>query len=89
MLDHGSERRLTKAEARLVTEGDTATVRAIRRRFQDVMGDEICALVEDITRRKVGTFLSDHHPTDDVAVELVVFAEASGALPNPASEVSE
>ena len=34
---------LTKAERKLVEEGDYEMVRALRRRFQDVMGDDICA----------------------------------------------
>jgi uncharacterized protein YbcI len=72
---------LTKAERKLVQEGDTEMVRTIRRRFQDVMCDDICALVEQVTLRETDTFLSDHHSANDVAVEMVTFVK-----PPPASE---
>jgi uncharacterized protein YbcI len=67
---------LTKAERKLVAEGDTEMVRTLRRRFQDVMGEDIRALVREVTQRETDTFLSDHHPVNDVAVEMVTFAQA-------------
>ena len=74
---------LTKAETRLVAKGDVEVVRGVRRRFQEVMGDDIRALVEEVTERKTGTFLSDHNPDDDVAVEVVMFADSATALDTP------
>ena len=66
---------LTKAERKLVEEGDTEMMRSLRRRFQDVMGDDICALVAEVTNRETETFLSDHHPSKDIAVEMVTFSQ--------------
>lgn len=70
---------LTKAESKLVEEGDSQMVRTLRRRFQDAMEDDIRALVEEVTHRKSQTFLSDHHPVDDVAVEMVTFERSPEA----------
>lgn len=70
---------LTKAESRLVEVGDPETVRAMRRKFQEVMSNDIRALVEEVTQRKTSTFLSDHHAADDVAVEMIIFADQSPA----------
>lgn len=68
---------LTKAERTLVEQGDADTVRAIRRKFQEAMADEIRRLVGTVTGRECGPLLSDHHPGDDVAIEAVTFAHPS------------
>lgn len=70
---------LTKAEKTLVERGDADTVRQIRRRFQDVMREEITALVEAVTGRQTAVMLSDHHPDEDIAVEIVLFAPEAPA----------
>lgn len=72
---------LTKVESRLVESGDLETVRQMRRKFQEVMSQDIRALVEGVTGRETATFLSDHHPVDDVAVEMVTFAEGGDSNP--------
>jgi len=66
---------LTKAERSLIESGQAPVVREIRRKFQEAMRDDITALVEDVTGRRVRSFLSDHDTVQDVAVEMVVFAD--------------
>jgi uncharacterized protein YbcI len=64
---------MTKAETRLVERGEGEMVRAMRRKFQDVMRDDYIEMVEDITKRESESFLSDHDPETDVAIEVVTF----------------
>jgi uncharacterized protein YbcI len=64
---------LTKAENRLVERGESEMVRAMRRKFQDVMRDDYIAMVEDVTKREGESFLSDHDTNRDVAIEVVTF----------------
>jgi len=63
---------LTKAEQKLRDNGRTSFVQAIRREFQTAMGEDIRALVEQVLQRKVICLLSDHHPTPDYAVEVLL-----------------
>ena len=65
---------LTKAEVTLVKNGQSSTVREMRRKFQEAMRADITTLVEEVTGRKTAVFLSDHDTGPDVAVEMVVFA---------------
>jgi uncharacterized protein YbcI len=65
---------LTLAELKLIEAGDGESVRELRRKFQTVMRDEITTLVEEVTGRSGGSFLSDHDVETDVAVEMVIFA---------------
>jgi uncharacterized protein YbcI len=67
---------LTLAETKLVARGDGDSVRELRRKFQEAMREDIENLVSEVTGRKAGTFLSDHDVEKDVAVEVVIFAEA-------------
>ena len=66
------EETLTKAERRLVEEGEGETVIATRRIFQRTMRRELVAAVEQHTGRRVTAFLSDHHLGPDVSVEVFV-----------------
>jgi uncharacterized protein YbcI len=70
---------LTLAEQKLIESGDGESVRELRRKFQAVMREDITALVEDVTGREGGSFLSDHDVDTDVAIEMVVFASAERA----------
>jgi uncharacterized protein YbcI len=74
---------LTKAELKLVSEGDAETVREIRRKFQGAMQSDIVALVERVMDRKVKSFLSDHDVHTDVAIETVVFVDPSRPVEEP------
>jgi uncharacterized protein YbcI len=67
---------LTKAERSLILRGESATVREMRRKFQLAMRKDITTLVEETTGRRASAFLSDHDTEKDVAIEVVVFAEA-------------
>ena len=68
---------MTKAERRLHERGEIDTVRHIRRKYQDAMRDDLIAVVEGLTGRKVTAFLSDNHMDPDIAVE--VFMTEDGA----------
>ena len=70
---------LTKAETSLVASDDAETVRAIRRKFQVAMGEDMRALVGETLGRETISFLSDHDVTSDISVEIVVLAEAQPA----------
>ena len=62
----------TKAERRLIEEGDEAFVRDMRLRFQQAMREELVEVVTRATGRPVEAFLSDHHVEPDVAVETFI-----------------
>lgn len=70
---------MTKAERTLVDRGDEDIVRTFRRRFQLAMSRDIIALIEDVTGRRGRTMLSDHDVQNDIAVEMVVYEDATGA----------
>ena len=63
---------LTKGEHSLVRDGRGLLVRDMRKAYQDTMGHELVAGVEEITGRKVIAFLSDNHIDPDIAVESFV-----------------
>ena len=63
---------LTKGEITLVHLGHRAKVLDTRRTFQEVMGDELVAGVEEILDRKVLAFLSANHVEPDIAVETFI-----------------
>jgi uncharacterized protein YbcI len=63
---------LTKAERRLVAEGETELVITIRRKFQSTMRDELIGGVERLTGRRVVSFMSDHDADHDYAAEVFI-----------------
>jgi uncharacterized protein YbcI len=63
---------MTKAEKRLVARGETELVESVRRKFQRTMRNDLVAGVEVLTDRTVATFLSDHDPLTDNAVEVFI-----------------
>jgi uncharacterized protein YbcI len=63
------EETLTKAERRLVADGEGDTVINARRTFQRTMRSDLVDAVEGLTGRPVVAFLSDQSVTPDVAVE--------------------
>jgi uncharacterized protein YbcI len=65
---------LTKGETTLLDNGREELVLVTRRTFQDVMGPDLVAGVEQITQRKVLAFLSANHVDPDIAVETFVLA---------------
>jgi uncharacterized protein YbcI len=64
---------LTVVEQRLASEGNDETVRSLRRKVQQAMADEMVALVEGLTGRKVKCLLSDHDVATDTAAEMLIF----------------
>jgi uncharacterized protein YbcI len=67
-----TEDTMTKAERRLVQEGEDALVVTIRRKFQTTMRDDLIGDVEMLTGRKVLSFMSDHDANHDYAAEVFV-----------------
>jgi uncharacterized protein YbcI len=63
---------LTKAERRLLAEGEADLVVTIRRKFQSTMRDDLVAGIETMTGRKVVSFMSDHDAGPDYAAEVFV-----------------
>src|SRR5689334_5824144 len=61
---------LTTGERSLVAADKTQQVLESRHAYQQVMGDELTALVERTVQRKVIAFLSANHLDPDVAVEF-------------------
>jgi uncharacterized protein YbcI len=65
---------LTKGEMTLVDKDYQALVLLTRKTFQDVMGDDLIADVQEITGRTVTAFLSANHVDPDIGVETFVLA---------------
>jgi uncharacterized protein YbcI len=63
---------LTKAERRLVAEGETELVITIRRKFQSTMRDDLIGGIERLTGRRVVSFMSDHDADHDYAAEVFI-----------------
>jgi hypothetical protein len=70
--------RPTKGEHSLIRNGKGDLVLETRRAYQDSMGDELSAGVEDITGRKVIAFLSANHLEPDIAIESFILAPVDG-----------
>ena len=69
---------MTKGEHSLIRHGKGDLVLETRRAYQDSMGDELSAGVEDITGRRVVAFLSANHLEPDVAIENFMLAPGGG-----------
>jgi uncharacterized protein YbcI len=63
---------LTKGEKRLAENGDAATVLEMRHRFQEAMREDLIAIVQMETERKVVAFMSANHIGPDMAAEVFV-----------------
>ncbi len=63
---------LTKAERTLAKNGEGAVVMQMRHRFQEAMRDDLIAMVETETGRKVVAFMSANHIDPDMAAEVFV-----------------
>jgi len=72
---------LTKGEMALVRHGHEHEVLALRRAFQTVMREDLQAIVEAATGRRVDAFMSTNHVDPDYAVEIFVLGD-----PIPGSE---
>jgi uncharacterized protein YbcI len=65
---------LTKGERKLVEKGEAEIVLQMRHRFQEAMREDLIALVEGQTERKVVAFMSANHIDPDMAAEVFVLA---------------
>jgi uncharacterized protein YbcI len=63
---------LTKGERTLVEHGRHKQVLDTRKEWQDTMGDELTAAVEELTERKVIAYLSQNHIDPDLGIETFV-----------------
>lgn len=69
----------TPAERNLVGMGEQGRLRDIRMFFQYSQSDKFVGVVEEITGRRVESFISGIDAESDVAVEIFLLAPASGA----------
>ena len=69
---------LTRGERRLVESGKAEQVLELRHAFQMAMRDDLVALVEGATERKVVAFMSQNHIDPDLAVEVFVLEPVAG-----------
>jgi uncharacterized protein YbcI len=73
---------MTQGERALVKGGKDAEVLSLRRAFQETVGEDLMAVVERLTERKVQAFMSANHIRPDAAAEIFLLdgaVEASGA----------
>jgi uncharacterized protein YbcI len=75
---------LTKGERSLIRDGKEDLVLQTRRAYQQTMGPDLTAGVEEITGRRVIAFLSANHLDPDIAIESFMLAPTSDGQPPPA-----
>ncbi len=73
---------LTKGERSLLADGREQLVLDMRKAYQNTMGHDLVAGIEQITGRKVIAFLSDNHIDPDIAIESFVLESRE-----PASDI--
>src|SRR4051794_33889929 len=73
------EETLTKAERRLVEEGEGKSVVETRHVFQRTMRGDLTTAVEEIIGRRVIAFLSDQTTDPDISAEIFVLEPAHDA----------
>ncbi len=75
---------LTKGERSLIRDGKQDLVLDTRRAYQETMGKDLTAGVEEITGRQVIAFLSANHLDPDLAIESFVLAPQDDGHQAPA-----
>ena len=73
---------LTKGERALAERGQEKEVLRLRHTYQATMSDDASAAVEQVTGRRVASFMSDNATSPDVAAEIFLLEPAAA----PASE---
>ena len=63
---------LTKGERALANGGEEQSVLDLRRRYQSLMREDASKAIEEITGRRVVTFMSDNATDPDIAAEIFV-----------------
>jgi uncharacterized protein YbcI len=69
------EETFTAAERTLIARGEADSIQDVRRRFQRVMAEQIKAIVEQTTGRRVRSFMSETDLENDVAVKMFLLGE--------------
>ena len=64
------EETFTQVERTLIDKGEPESIQHIRRRFQQVMADDLKAIVEQTAGRRVRSFMSETDIEQDVSVEV-------------------
>jgi uncharacterized protein YbcI len=80
---------LTKGERALVARGQDEEVLRLRRTYQATMGDDASAAVEQVTGRRVASFMSDNATSPDVAAEIFLLEPAAARANENALSSSE
>jgi uncharacterized protein YbcI len=75
---------LTKGERSLIRDGKEELVLETRRAYQQTMGADLTAGIEEITGRQVIAFLSANHLDPDLAIENFMLAPKNDGQPPPA-----
>jgi uncharacterized protein YbcI len=75
---------LTKGERSLIRDGKRDLVLETRAAYQQTMGADLTAGIEEITGRQVIAFLSANHLDPDIAIESFMLAPRSDGQPPPA-----
>jgi uncharacterized protein YbcI len=75
---------LTKGERSLIRDGREDLVLETRRAYQQTMGEDLSAGIEEITGRQVIAFLSANHLDPDIAIESFMLAPQDDGQPPPA-----
>jgi uncharacterized protein YbcI len=70
---------LTKGERSLVEAGHTERIMTLRHEYQQIMRNDLVALVESQLDRKVIAFMSQNHIDPDLAVEVFVLEPTATA----------
>jgi uncharacterized protein YbcI len=70
---------LTKGERRLAENGHAERILELRHDFQQVMREDLVAIVERHLGRKVIAFMSQNHIAPDLAVEVFVLEPVTAA----------
>jgi uncharacterized protein YbcI len=70
---------LTKGERSLIAAGKLAVVKDLRHDYQEIMGPDFIAGVQDLTGREVIAFMSSNHVDPDVASEVFLLAPGAEA----------
>ena len=80
---------LTKGERSLIRDGKQDLVLETRRAYQQTMGADLTAGIEEITGRQVIAFLSANHLDPDLAIETFVLAPQNDGQPPPAERTRD
>jgi uncharacterized protein YbcI len=75
---------MTKGERSLIRDGKQELVLETRRAYQQTMGEDLTAGIEEITGRQVIAFLSANNLDPDLAIESFMLAPQDDGHPAPA-----